>query len=240
MSGRFGVSGAQMRITEELLVAEVRDRFAPLDATPALAYRQGAVLFEQGAVAREVFRLEHGLVKITMLAADGGVFIIELSSEPGSLIGASCAVLGRHYVSASVVTHNTQLRRVPAASFIQLIRQNPESSWSLHQRHCRLLADMVERSSQVGLWSVRQRVEQLIWKLASACKLVTTDKGLGMQLPLTYRELAQLASVSPEYLCRVLRLIENDGLIRRDKGWLYLLDLDRLSQGQKLSARLAE
>ena len=75
---------------------------------------------------------------------------------------------------------------------------------------------------------LRERVEQLIWNLAGACDLVPTPRGERMQLPLKYRELAQLISVSPEHLCRTLALLEKEGLILREKGWLFLIERDAL------------
>lgn len=198
------------------------------DATPALAYAEGTVLFKQGAAARDVYLLEQGLVKIIFLDPGGEEVITNLCSAPGSLIGDACAVLGKHYVSAAVVTRNTRMRRVAAASFNELIKHDADTSWALHVKHCGLLAELLDRSAQLGYLSVRQRVEQLIWNLALACELVPTSKGYRMQLPLKYRELAQLITVSPEHLCRVLGAIEKDGLIRREKGWLYLVERDRL------------
>lgn len=202
--------------------------FGLFDNAPALAYSEGTVLFKQGAAARDVYLLEQGLVKVIFLDPGGEEVIIELCSAPGTLIGASCAVLGKHAVSAAVVTRNTRMRRVAASSFIELIRQNVEMSWQLHKLHCAQHLELLDRSAQLGYLSVRERVEQLIWNLASACELVPTPKGLRMQLPLKYRELAQLITVSPEHLCRVLGVIEKEGLIRREKGWLYLVERDKL------------
>lgn len=202
--------------------------FGLFDSTPVLAYAEGTVLFKQGAVARDVYYLEQGLVKIIFLDPGGEEVIINLCGTCGTLIGDSCAILGRHYVSAAVVTRNTRLRRVASASFNELIKRDMETSWSLHVTHCELVESLLDRSAQLGYLSVRQRVEQLIWNLADACELMPTSKGERMQLPLKYRELAQLITVSPEHLCRVLGVIEKDGLIRREKGWLYLIERDRL------------
>jgi len=198
------------------------------EGAPALAYAEGTTLFKQGTIAREVYYLEKGLVKITFLDPAGEEVIVDLCSTQGALIGDACAVLGKHYIAATVVTRKTLLRRIPAVSFIEQIRQDPEMSWSLHHKHCKLLAELLDRSAQLGYLSVRQRVEQLIWNLASACELVQTSKGFRMQLPLRYRDLAQLITISPEHLCRVLGVIEKDGLIRREKGWLYLVKRDEL------------
>ena len=202
--------------------------FGLFDSAPALTYSEGTMLFKQGATARDVYLLEHGLVKVIFLDPGGEEVIIELCSSGGTLIGDSCAVLGRHGVSAAVVTRNTRMRRVAASSFIEMIRQNVEMSWQLHKLHCAQHSELLDRAAQLGYLSVRERVEQLIWNLSRACELVPTPKGQRMQLPLKYRELAQLITVSPEHLCRVLGVIEKEGLIRREKGWLYLVERDRL------------
>lgn len=207
--------------------------FSLFDSTPALSYAEGTVLFKQGAIARDVYYLEQGLVKIIFLDPGGEEVIVNLISTPGHLIGDSCAILGRHFVSAAVVTRNTRMRRVAAASFNDLVKMDSETSWMLHVKHCTTHGDLLDRSAQLGYLSVRQRVEQLIWNLATACELVPTAKGFRMQLPLKYRELAQLITVSPEHLCRVLGTIEKDGLIKREKGWLYLIERDRLYHSRK-------
>lgn len=198
------------------------------DAVTATAHPEATILFKQGAPSREVFMLDHGLVKVIFLDPAGEEVITHLCTRPGTLIGDVCAVLGRHSVSAAVVTRGTRLRRVSSASFVELVRNNAEVSWQLHRAHCKQHAELLERTAQLGYLSVRERVEQLIWNLAAACELVPTPRGERMQLPLKYRELAQLITVSPEHLCRVLGGIEKEGLIRREKGWLYLIDRERL------------
>lgn len=200
----------------------------PFAGAPELTYAEGTILFKQGAPARDVFLLEQGLVKIVFLDPGGEEVIIELCGAPGTLVGDSCAILGRHAVSAAVVTRHTRLRRVAAASFSDLVRHNAEMSWQLHRLHCIQHAELLDRAAQLGYLGVRERIEQLIWKLSQAVELIPTAKGLRMQLPLKYRELAQLVAVSPEHLCRVLGVIEKDGLIRREKGWIYLPDRNRL------------
>lgn len=202
--------------------------FGLFDNAPALTYSEGTMLFKQGATARDVYLLEQGLVKVIFLDPGGEEVIIELCSAAGTLIGDSCAVVGKHGVSAAVVTRNTRMRRVASSSFIEMIRHNTEMSWQVHKLHCAQHSELLDRAAQLGYLSVRERVEQLIWNLSRACELVPTPKGLRMQLPLKYRELAQLITVSPEHLCRVLGVIEKEGLIRREKGWLYLVERDKL------------
>lgn len=198
------------------------------DEAPAVDYDEGSLLFRQGAPAREVFLLERGLVKVLFAGPGGEQVIAQICVTPGTVIGDACAILGQHFVSALVGTSHARLRRIPAERLIEQVRDNHELSWHLHRSHCRRQAELLDRAAQLGYLTVRQRVEQLIWDLAAGCDLLPTRKGLRMELPLKYRELAQLISVSPEHLCRTLALLEKEGLILREKGWLFLIERDAL------------
>jgi len=198
------------------------------DVAASLDYPEGSVLFRQGTTAREVFLLEQGLVKVVFLGPGGEEVIAQICGMPGTVIGDACAILGQHFVSAMVGTRSARLRRIPAERLIEQMRDNHELSWHLHRNHCHRQAELLERAAQLGYLSVRQRVEQLVWDLSAACELLPTRKGLRMELPLKYRELAQLISVSPEHLCRTLALMQKEGLILREKGWLFLVERDAL------------
>jgi CRP-like cAMP-binding protein len=54
----------------------------------------------------------------------------------------------------------------------------------------------------------------------------TTGSGTpgNFTLPITNQELAQLLMITPEHLCRVLKGIEQKGLIKHDKGVLVVTD----------------
>src|SRR3990170_2990163 len=45
-----------------------------------------------------------------------------------------------------------------------------------------------------------------------------------LRLPLMHKELAQLIAVTPEHLCRLLREMEQQGIIKRNKGLVVVKD----------------
>jgi DNA-binding HxlR family transcriptional regulator len=51
---------------------------------------------------------------------------------------------------------------------------------------------------------------------------------LRLQLLLKKSEVARLIAVAPQYLSELLRQLENEGILRREKGWLIVLDRERL------------
>ena len=191
-------------------------------------FAAGAVLFKQGAPSQHVFFLERGLVKISHMDASGQEMIISLMSASGSIMGASCAVLDKHFVTATVLA-GSQLRQMPSVEFRNLLNRNPDMSWYIHQMHCRILSRLITQRSQMGVLSVRRRLEQLFWKLIDTMDLEKTGGTVRLELPLKYWEIAQLIVVTPEHLSRVVKSMEKEGLLRREKGGaLTFPDPDKL------------
>src|SRR5262249_55922044 len=81
--------------------------------------------------------------------------------------------------------------------------------------------------------SSRLRLEQLLWQLLRAQNRhgVTPNSMPGegrLLIPLQCQELALMISITPEYLGRILREMECEGLIRRDNRQIILPDPERL------------
>jgi CRP-like cAMP-binding protein len=45
-----------------------------------------------------------------------------------------------------------------------------------------------------------------------------------LKLPLKHKELAQLLGITPEHLSRVLRGMQQEGVVVREKGWIRIAD----------------
>jgi len=51
-------------------------------------------------------------------------------------------------------------------------------------------------------------------------QLKLSNNEMRLQMPLKHWEVAELIAVTPEHLSRVLRQMETEGILRREKGWL--------------------
>jgi DNA-binding Lrp family transcriptional regulator len=51
---------------------------------------------------------------------------------------------------------------------------------------------------------------------------------IGVRLPLKYWEIAQLVGITPEHLSRILRQLEQEGIIKRKDGRLVISDFRKL------------
>lgn len=184
-------------------------------------------LFRQGNRVKHVFILERGMIKVTHTDDRGNHRIVALVTTPGYILGAACAVLETHFVSYVTLTPS-KLRPIPSEIFRQALQTDVLMSWKLHQVHCRTIYDQVNGSVRQVRQSVRQRIEEFIWQIASAMGTHAPPKNARVKLPLKYSEMAQLFMVSPEHLSRVVKKMIHERIIEREKGMIVVPDPDKL------------
>src|SRR5262249_28972298 len=109
------------------------------------------------------------------------------------------------------------------------IRTNPQFSWQMHRAFSRQanIRDIV--SVQSRCISPQLRFEQLLWRLLcvqNGGQAATTgrleQRECKLLIPRRRHELAKMVSITPEHFSRLLRQMEEDGIIRRDNGFLII------------------
>jgi len=207
---------------------------AAAQAAPPRHFPAVTDLFRQSFPAEEVILLEEGVVKLIRLEDDGRQLIVGLHSA-GSMLGAAPVVANRsHPATATTVTPCT-VRHIPAFAFRQLLKSDPATSWQVHEMLSREVCEQAARLSELACCSSRQRLESALQALLpSGC---APAKEVKLQTPLKHREIAELIAVTPEQLSRLLKGMEEDGLLRREKGWLILRDVRMWRSAEEAASR---
>jgi CRP/FNR family transcriptional regulator len=193
---------------------------------PAQVYPAGIELFQQGASVQEAYLIESGMVKLCHTDDRGNELILGLRF-PRWFLGSAALILHRRSAVTVTTLTRCELHRIAAEAFMQMIRMDSLLSWQIHEMHSCELLDQVEQLAQLGTLSSRQRLEQVLGQLISALRLDQSPRDIRLNLPLKHWELARLIAVTPEHLSRLLKQMEGDGLIRREKGWVVVSDLGR-------------
>jgi CRP/FNR family transcriptional regulator len=209
----------------ELAVNETRRIIS--DVSPSQVYPPATKLFQQGSNAREVYFINCGLVKLTRVEKGGGELIVDLRF-PNWLLGAATVLVQKSHPVTAITLLECHLHRIPVETFYELLKTNVPFSLHLHRMHGYEVINHIARVAQLGCLSAQQRLENLLWQLSSALRPNEAPKELHMQLPLKYWEIAQLIAVTPEYLCRLIKKMNSEGVIRQDKGWLVVTDFQKL------------
>lgn len=115
--------------------AGIADGFAALRAiAPASDYPPGIQLFRQGEPLETIYFIEHGMVKLLIMEANGRVIIAALR-YPGWLVGGGAAFARRDNVASAKTLSHCRLRSLPVPAFRELIRTDPAFSEAVHEKH---------------------------------------------------------------------------------------------------------
>ncbi len=180
---------------------------------------KGKVIFNQGELVTGQYFLCQGIVKLVRCTEHGKEVIVDCAT-PCSVVGGM-SMLGDEevrIVSAVTVTERTEVAMLGAPKLIDLLRRHPELGIGLY-RH---MSDKVREGYK---WIAAQNLparERVLFVLARVIAKLEPREGK-WEVPCSSRELAQFAQVAPETMCRVLRELEDDGVIRKNKTLLRIL-----------------
>ncbi len=217
-SGSVIFSGAF--IAEDLVTS--LHNLAPIQSYPATVE-----LFRQGSAAQEVFFIERGLVKLTAISESGQELIVGLRSS-GRLLGVAPVILRKVYPTSAVTITRCQLRRFPAESMLNMLTYEPQFSRRLHLEQSLEIYDQQVQLVEISSLPARCRLERLFLQMISEMDMTGSQKEIRLQLALKQWEIAQLITITPQHLSRVLKELEQEGIIRRERGWLIISEPKKL------------
>ena len=190
---------------------------------PEQLYPAKAEVVKQDTPANAVYLIESGLVKLLRQTPNGNKVIVGLRHRDW-LIGAPTVLLDRPYNFTVIAVIPALLRRIPRKDFLDHIKKYEQFSWHVHQLLSRQIFDQMKKIEAISFLPAEDRLMRLL--VDTVREMETTGSGTqgNFTLPITNQELAQLLMITPEHLCRVLKGIEQKGLIKHDKGALVVTD----------------
>lgn len=199
-----------------------------LGSPPPQVYPVATELFQQGTLAQEVYFIDRGAIKLVYVNPDGKEVIVGLRST-GWLLGAAAVILDRPYPVTAVTLTRCHLYRIASETFRLLSSNNASLSAYLQQAYSHQVYEQMMRIAELECCSARQRLEHLLRRLIPELEEHDPQKEIWLQVPLKHSEIARLISVTPEHFSRLLRQMEQDGIIARKGGWLIVSSLQELS-----------
>jgi len=184
-------------------------------------------IYSQGESPHIVCLICSGLVKLTRTESDGNRAIVGLR-EAGYMMGAVPAIVNLPYTTTAETITRSKLCLIPAETFIKVMDTDAGfSRWILTMLSRRLRSSTLSISEQ-SCFSGRHRLEKFLWKMVQTHNGVDHKKPIKIQMVLKNWEVAQLLALTPQHLCRLVKQLENEGVIMRKNGWVILPDPKKL------------
>ncbi len=185
-------------------------------------YAIGREIFSEGSPAEFLPIVISGAVKMIRSPEVGRDIIIGIFRQ-GEMFALPPVFDGGPYPASAFAVEKTVLLRLDRRDFLQLIRESPEFSFAVIGWMCEMLREKTSIIRNLAITSSERRVAGVVMTLA---------KNAGPELPvkITVRrqDIGEMASVSTETAIRVVRRLAERGLLRIERGKIFIDELDSL------------
>ena len=214
---------------------------SPLRAIPGIdrvsrsrIYPRGAVVFHEGNIARGVYVLSSGRVKVSISSADGKKLIIRVAKS-GDVLGLYAGLTGRPFEATAEMVEGGRIDFVSRTDLLNLMGRQQSFSSDLVEMFSRQFSEFVDNTRMLLLSeSALEKLARLIVRWGRDFGERTTE-GVRVQILLTQEEIAQIIGASRETVTRLFSALKRDKIIRVKRDALWIRDSDALASLAQLA-----
>jgi CRP/FNR family transcriptional regulator len=185
-------------------------------------FKPGEIILKQGSPANSAVFLAKGMAKVYIEGLDGKNFILGIVLPTNLILGPGVHIYQRHSYSVSALT-------VVQACFIsfdlinQLIKQNPAFALGM-------LEDLSIKSHNVHNKLVSLTQKKMPGRVAEAILFLsdTVFKSDEFDPILSRQEFGEMTNMAKESVVRILKELENTGVIQSSHSRIKILDREKL------------
>jgi len=193
----------------------------------------GKILFRTGAPGDGFYRVEDGLLKVTMVSSSGAERILEFSG-PGAIVGELSTLDGLPRSATVVAVRDATLSSVSRAEFEAFAEEHPEVYKSLVKLLARRLRDTDAVVAASSFLSLKGRVARTVLELVDHFGQEVAPGRILIHQRIGHNDLAAMAGIARENLTRVLNNWQRNKLLSRLSGYYCLEDKIQLERQAKL------
>src|SRR6187397_172719 len=178
-------------------------------------------LFVAGDPGDGCYRVEQGLLKVSVLSPSGGERILAILG-PGALVGELAVIDARPRSASVTAARDSELSFISRSAFEAVAEKNPEIYRPIVTLLARRLRDTNNVVAAMSFLSLKGRVAQALLSLAEA---FGHDVGAGRVLvrqKVTQSDLAAMAGIARENVSRILIDWMRQKLVSRLAGYYCL------------------
>ncbi len=183
-------------------------------------YPKGAMLFIEGQMARGVFVLCSGKVKLSTTSREGKTIITKIS-DSGDVLGLNAVVSNRPYEVTAEMMEPGQANFIPKDSLQLMLKDFPEAAMRMAQQLSRNYYTAYEEIRTLGLAaSPSEKFAKLL--LSWSSKTTQADGSSQVRLTLTHEEIAEIIGTTRETVSRLFSEFKKKQLMQ-SKGAMLMI-----------------
>ena len=184
------------------------------------------LLFQRGEPARNFYLVLEGSVKLALQSRAGDEKIVERLGPGQSFAEALMFMDAPMYPLAAIATDPSLVLAVPNAEYRAVLAESPPTCLRLLAELSRRLHGLVREIEELTLASATNRFVRHVLDLAGSPPPGAAE--VTITLPESKQMLASRLAIKPETLSRILRTLNDSGVVTVDGRSIHVPDLDRL------------
>lgn len=192
----------------------------------ATHFAEGESIYFQDEIAAFLRVVVHGSVKLIRQTSDGKDILLDML-KPGEFFGSLAASGNAVYQETAIAQTNCCVLSIGMNAFRELLQTYPSVSVAVLDITAERLHSSQEIISQLTTLSVEKRIANILSALAMKFGEEIED-GILIQLPLSRKDLADMAGTSTETASRIMSRLQQDGIITTGRQWVAVQDLKML------------
>jgi CRP/FNR family transcriptional regulator, polysaccharide utilization system transcription regulator len=187
-------------------------------------FKPGEIIIKQGSPTSNALFMATGMAKTYIEGLNGKNFILSIALPGRLILGPGAYVDSRHTYTVAAIT-SVQACFINFEVFKQLVRKNGEFAQSL-------LEDISAKSQNTLNRMVNLSQKKMHGRLADALLYFseTVFKSDDYEMILSRQELGEMTNMAKECVVRILKELEDSGVIYSDSSSIRILDKEKLIQ----------
>ena len=199
--------------------------------------RRGAVLVREKDRSSDLYVVSAGMMMSYVLLDDGSRQILRFLF-PGDMTGAS-AFAYAHSPESVAALSDSVVCLFDRAQVADVLARHPRLALALIAIDQAERAAMTDRLAGLGRTSAQARIAAVLLDIRDRLRRAGEDVEHGFTLPLTQEEIGDASGLTAVHVNRMLRKLEETGLIARHGTRVILADEARLKRAAKYVDRLS-
>lgn len=200
--------------------------------------RRGAMLISENDRLSELFVLKQGLMMSYVLLDDGRRQILRFL-YPGDLLASSSLAYGRSPETIMALTEAV-VSPFERSMLARLVVEHPRIAGVLMAIDQIERAALTDRLAAIGRTSAKARVAALLLEIRNRLRSADPTIRSVFQPGVTQEEMGDATGLTAVHVNRMLRQLEQDGLITRDSGQFTFINEQRLTRTANFVDRYAD
>lgn len=208
------------------LTEEEKQLLDSLEQSPT-DIKAGALLWEAGASADEFCTIKSGWAYSFRHLENGDRQILEVFL-PGDIIGLREFAFSQRLDSVRMITDGV-VCHFPHRRMLDIFRQSLTLTSVLFAISSRQQALLTERLVNIARRTAKQKMAHFLHEMYLRLRQTNRDIGGQFRLPLSQEQLADILGLSPVHVSRTFSVLNEEGLVFRDRHHVTIPNLDALA-----------